>query len=92
VDVEMLDDGSAVASWVEFAEQRGHFRIRRVLADGTRSAAIEVAGSGQGRVSGYPRMARQGNELLFAWTESMGSDEDPEAPRQVKSAVARLPK
>jgi hypothetical protein len=93
VDVEMLDDGSAVASWVEFADQRAHLRVRQVRPDGGRSAAVEIAGGGQGHVSGYPRMVRQGDELVFAWTESMGSDEeDPETPQQVKSAVARIPK
>ena len=93
VDVEMLNDGSAVASWVEFANQRGHLRIRRITPDGVTSAAIEIAGSGAGRVSGYPRMARQGDELVFAWTESAGNaDEDPTTPQQVKSAVVKLPK
>lgn len=93
VDVEMLDDGSAVASWVEFANQRGHLRIRRITSDGMKSAPIEIAGSGAGRVSGYPRMARQGDELVFAWTESMGNpEEDPATPQQVKSALVKLPK
>jgi hypothetical protein len=35
-------------------------------------------------------MARSGNELLFAWTESMGA-ENEEGAQQVKGAVARLP-
>jgi hypothetical protein len=90
VDVELLDDGSAVASWVEFADQRAHFRIRRIEANGTKSAPVEIAGSGQGRVSGYPRMARVGDQLLFAWTESAtGSNDEP--AQQVKAARAMLP-
>ena len=67
VDVEMLDDGSAVATWVEFADDRSQFRMRRVEPSGMRSAAITI--NGAGRVSGYPRVARSGNELVFAWTE-----------------------
>jgi hypothetical protein len=91
VDIELLDDGSAVTTWVEFADQRNRFRMRRVEASGARSGAIDLAGGGEGRVSGYPRMARSGDELLFAWTESTGA-EDEEGAQQVKGAVARLPK
>jgi hypothetical protein len=91
VEVEMLDDGSAVASWVEFAGQRAHFRMRHLDANGGKSAPVEIAGSGAGRVSGYPRMARQGSQLLLAWTESMGGDDDdPNASQQVKAATVTL--
>jgi hypothetical protein len=85
VDVEMLDDGSAVATWVEFADDRSQFRLRRVEPSGMRSQSITINGSS--RVSGYPRVARSGNELVFAWTEgSEGED-----TQKVKGAVARLP-
>jgi hypothetical protein len=81
VDVELLDDGSAITSWVEFANGRSQFKVRRVTASGQRSPAVDVPGAG--RVSGYPRMTRSGDELILAWTES-------EAGQQVKAAVARL--
>jgi hypothetical protein len=91
VDVELLDDGSAVASWVEFAEQRARFRMRRIETNGMKSAPIEIAGTGQGRVSGYPRMARSGDQLLLAWTESAtGSNDEP--AQQIKVAMATLPR
>ena len=86
VDVELLDDGSAAATWVEFADQHSQFRLRRVTAGGERSASITVAGHQQNRVSGYPRIAKQGDELLLAWTEGAGDGGDT----QVKGAVARL--
>jgi hypothetical protein len=82
VDIEWLDDGSAVASWVEFADQRSRLRVRRVWPSGARSDAVEPPGSV--RVSGYPRMTRAGNELILAWTDS-------ESGQQLKGAVARLP-
>ena len=85
VDIEMLDDGSAVATWVEFANERSQFRMRRIEPSGTRSAAITV--SGTSRVSGYPRVARSGNELVFAWTEGAES----EGMQRVRGAVAKLP-
>ena len=88
VDVEMLDDGSAVATWVEFADQHSQIRLRRVTTAGERSAAITVAGQGSTRVSGYPRVAKQGDELVLAWTEGAGDGGDT----QIKAAIARLPK
>jgi hypothetical protein len=81
VDIEMLDDGSAIASWVEFANGKSQFKVRRLTASGQRSAALEVPGAG--RTSGYPRMARAGNELILAWTDS-------ENGQEVKGALGKL--
>jgi hypothetical protein len=85
VDIEMLDDGSAVASWVEFEGGRSQFKVRRIEPSGARSSAITIA-NGEGGVVGYPRVARSGQELVFAWTE--GKDEEAQ---HLKGAVARLP-
>jgi len=85
VEVEMLDDGSAIATWVEFADDRSQFRMRRVEPSGMKSAAITI--SGNSRVSGYPRVARSGNELVFAWTEGI----EGEGALKVKGAIAKLP-
>lgn len=81
VDIEMLDDGSAIASWMEFAGGRSHFRVRRVSPSGQRSPAVDVPGAV--RASGYPRMTRSGNELILAWTETEGG-------QQVKAAAGRI--
>jgi hypothetical protein len=81
VDIELLDDGSAVASWVEFANRRAQLRIRRVRPSGERSAAVAVAGGGDGFVAGYPRLARHAKELLLAWTETT---QDGVSSQQVK--------
>ena len=70
VDVALLDDGSAAATWIEFGDGKSQFKMRRVRPSGERSTAITVSGLAAGRSSGYPRMARFGNELIFAWTES----------------------
>jgi hypothetical protein len=86
VDVELLNDGSAVATWVEFADGRSQFRMRLIEPQGKRSPSITI--SGDSRVSGYPRVARSGNdELVFAWTE--GSE--GEGTQKVRAAVAKLP-
>ena len=92
VDIELLDDGSAVASWVEFADQRQQFMIRRVEPSGATSTPIVVSGTESGRVTGYPRIARNQNELIMAWTESEKRGEGSESSQQVKGAVAQLPR
>jgi hypothetical protein len=85
VDVQVLPDGSALATWIEVADGRAQFRARRVTMDGARSTPVTVAGLAASRASGYPRVARHGDEIVFAWTETEGG-----TPR-VRTAVARLP-
>lgn len=93
VDVDLLDDGSAVASWIEFSASVAQFRVRRVEASGARSVAVTVTPMSSARSSGYPRMARHGNELVLAWVEIAplaGAGRDSEL--RVKTAVAQLPR
>jgi hypothetical protein len=59
--------------------------MRRVEPSGARSPSMTI--SGVSRVSGYPRVARSGNELVFAWTEGAES----EGMQRVRGAIARLP-
>jgi hypothetical protein len=84
VDVELMADGSAVASWIEFADQRSQFMVRRVEPSGAKSPAVTVSALAGGRASGYPRLARHGNELVFAWTDSA------DGRSQVQTAVTRV--
>ena len=91
VDVDLLDDGSAVATWVEVADGRGELRMRRIQPSGLTSPAMAVAGVPGSSSSGYPRFARQGNELVFAWTESAVPAGGSEGALSVHTAVARLP-
>jgi hypothetical protein len=88
VDIEMLDDGSAVAAWMEFANQRSQFRVRRIEPSGAKSAPVTVAGAaGTGRAGGVPRMARSGSELVFAWVDTPENG----GIGGVKTATAALP-
>ena len=80
VDVELLPDGSALASYIEYGGGQTRFNVRRVDRAGARSSAITIAALEDGRTSGYPRMALHGDELVFAWVERAG----------VKTKVARL--
>jgi hypothetical protein len=86
VDVELLPDGSALATWIEFADQRAQFRARRIERNGNRSAAITVAGIAGNRASGYPRAAIANGEVVFAWTESADG-----GGLHVRTSAAKLP-
>ena len=91
VDVELLDDGSAVATWIEFAGGSSQFRVRRIDPSGARSAAISLGGLGEGSAAGFPRLARQGDELIFAWTGSGLPSGSDAGATQVRTAVAQMP-
>ena len=93
VDIELLDDGSAVASWIEFANQRAALKARKVTASGVASAPVSIQPEGAGSVAGYPHMARQGDDLLFLWTESAGgehAEHEGHGSVQMKGAIARV--
>jgi hypothetical protein len=86
VDLELLPDGSALATWIEFADQRAQFRARRIERNGTRSAPVTIAGIAGSRSSGYPRAAVANGEVVFAWTESTDG-----GGLRVRTAAAKHP-
>ncbi len=87
VDVVMLEDGSAMVSWLEGSEQSAQIKAMRVRPNGSREAAIVVRETSASRKSGFPRMARAGQNVLFAWTEI----EKPGEPARVRTAVWNIP-
>ncbi len=68
VDVELLDHGAALVVWLERTKSAAAIRARVVHPDGTADAAWNVAMTSESRGSGFPRMARVGSEVVFAWT------------------------
>lgn len=86
VDVELLPDGAALATWIEFAGG-AQFRARRIDRNGTRSAPVTISGIAGNRSSGYPRAAIANGEIIFAWTEVPAGGRSP----QVRTAAARIP-
>lgn len=83
VDSELLPDGSALVTWIEFKDGQSEVRGRRVRPDGTKEPSFPVAGVSGDRASGYPRMARSGGTVLFAWT-------DTQPVKQVRLAALAL--
>lgn len=94
VDLELLPDGSAMATWIEFAAQpdakasggRAQLQTRRIDKTGKRSDAMTIAGIAGSRSSGYPRAAVANGEIVFAWTESSDG-----GVLQVRTSAARHP-
>lgn len=70
--VLLLADGSAVVCWIERTKAGAEVRARRVRADGRRDPSFTVAATGEARTSGFPRMARSGQRLVFSWTSPTG--------------------
>jgi hypothetical protein len=56
---------------------------RRIARTGERSAPVTIAEIASNRGSVYPRMARGGGELVFAWPDAQDL--------RVRTASARLP-
>lgn len=84
VDVELLPDGGALVSWIErTGGEAAEVRIRTVAPDLRMSEPVAVAVSSGQRASGFPRMLRSGDDIVFAWTE-------PGEPSRVRVARARL--
>ena len=55
VDVVLLDDGSAVVSWVESSPEGSSLRVRRIRADGEPGAAVIVVPAGGSSRTGFRR-------------------------------------
>lgn len=68
LDLLMLEDGSALVSWLERGEaDRAGVYVRRVSADGQLAEPVPVIRSTANRASGFPRMVEAGGgQVLMA--------------------------
>lgn len=77
----LLEDGSAVVSWLEsLGTGKGEIRLRRVWANGTVGQPVVVASASSGRSTGIPHMVRTGDSLVVAWRDD-----------RVRTAVLPIP-
>jgi hypothetical protein len=82
VDVVMLDNGEALVTWLEGGDAGAEIRTRRVSAEGMGPSA-GLATTTAARASGFPIVARRGDQILFAWTQ-------PGDEPAIRTAVAGL--
>ena len=72
VDVVLLDQNTAVVSWLRTAGQSADIRWRVVSRDGTSRPSQQLATTRASRASGFPRVERYRGRLFFAWTDAVG--------------------
>ncbi|WP_291980701.1 hypothetical protein [Luteitalea sp.] len=66
--VTMLDGSRPIVSWLERKGGGGEVRLREVSAT-SRSEALTVAATSNGRATGIPMIARAGDDLIVAWRD-----------------------
>ncbi|HVS31720.1 MAG TPA: sialidase family protein [Thermoanaerobaculia bacterium] len=69
VDIVMLDEETALVAWLEQTPAGAEIRARRVQRGGDAIASVKIADSSTARAAGFPRLARVGGEVWFAWTD-----------------------
>jgi len=66
VDVEMLDETTALVSWMEGSD----IVAAKVTDTGEILEQMTIASSSQSRSSGFPQLTKNNDQLIFAWTDS----------------------
>ncbi|HYI09545.1 MAG TPA: sialidase family protein [Thermoanaerobaculia bacterium] len=69
LDVLLLDEETALVTWLEQTPDGGEIRARRVSRNGKVEPAIKIADSSTARAAGFARMARRERDVYFTWTE-----------------------
>ena len=69
VDLIVLDDGSALMSWLETSGDETMIKACRANPNGLMKNSFIVARSSESRSSGFPKMVMRNNMVYFAWTE-----------------------
>ena len=70
VGVAMLDNGTAVVSWLDADGDTARLGLRTVGPDGALGEVQTVATVDAGRASGIPHVAGLGDRVLMAWTDA----------------------
>ena len=70
VEVLVTRRNEALVSWIEDLDSGAQLRARYVKTDGTLGPSMTIADVSSTLSSGFPRMGKLGNDIVFAWTES----------------------
>lgn len=68
VGLEMLDEKTAVVTWMEKQGEKGIVRARLLDRSGAMGEPVTIGETASARASGFPRIARMGDSLVVAWT------------------------
>ncbi|HYW52117.1 MAG TPA: hypothetical protein VE861_15990 [Gemmatimonadaceae bacterium] len=87
VDVELLDGGDALVTWIErTAKDAAEVRARIVSSAGVAEAPLTITTIKGGRASGFPRMTRRGRDVALAWTVPASAT----SPSTIELATLRI--
>ncbi|MDH3893462.1 MAG: glycoside hydrolase [Chromatiales bacterium] len=86
VDIVLIDDHTAVVSWLGAAERDGRAALRVAFVDREtgKLAELSLHSLAASRLAGFPQAARSTGGLLFAWTE-------PEEPSRIRTGFLAIP-
>ncbi|MBX9927924.1 MAG: exo-alpha-sialidase [Gemmatimonadaceae bacterium] len=74
LDLLAIDGAHALVTWIEErGAKRAVLRARTIARDETRGEAIDIAEVTGRRPDGFPRMVRDGDGVLLAWTDTRGA-------------------
>jgi len=87
VDVVLLDDGSALVSWIGAHGEDTALLVRQIHPSGTASSIASLASVSRSRGTGIPRMVRHDDQVYAAWV-----DHQAETPQvRMARAVVQTP-
>ena len=81
----IMTQGDALVSWLEDTPGGAEVRVRRITASGERGESMAVTRTSAARPSGFPRMVRSGDRVVFAWR-----DPDTADGARIRTAIARI--
>jgi hypothetical protein len=75
--VDLVEDGSGgfVMSWLEGVDASAEVRLRRFDAQGPAGEPLSAVRTSPSRASGFPRLARIGDDLYLAWVDIDGEQD-----------------
>jgi len=88
VDVMLLDDETAVVSWLERQDNTTRILARTARPGQSAGPIASIGDSSAERASGFPRLAQSGDRVVFAWTQP-GTASSPATIRIVSTRLAR---
>ena len=72
VDVLLLEEGSAVVSWMETGEGQALIKAIKVNRNGSKGKVQTITKLDASRKTGFPQMELLGDTVYFAWTDVTG--------------------
>ena len=87
VDLELLDEGTALVSWVEWIEGNEVLILCRVDRDAGCIAEEHLATNSADASVNFPRMTREGSDIYVAWTQPDASGDNLAFRRAVLAEV-----